>query len=91
MRLLIVAALLLTGCSAEYWEQARQRQAEREALHRHYLSSPEGIAFQGCQFRVNAAMQGWRARSFLDLEGTARSNQLMEQCMGYWRQTGQLP
>lgn len=91
MRYVIVLAALLTGCSAERWSEMHRQQRQREAEHQTYLQSPEGAAFQGCQFRVNAAMQGWRARSILDLEGTARGNQLMEQCMAYWRQTRQLP
>lgn len=101
MRFLFVLALLLSGCGPGQFfspEQIEERalanrnlrayEADREARFR---SSPEGQATLGCQFRTNAAMQGWRSRSFLDLEGTARGNMLMEQCMAYWRQTGQLP
>lgn len=101
MRGSIVVAVLLTGCGqgqffspekiAERREAYWQEQAREAARQAAFNASPEGIAFQGCQFRANAAMQGWRARSILDLEGTARGNQLMDQCMNYWRRTGQLP
>lgn len=101
MRYLIVVAALLAGCgpgeffSAEKIAERRtafwQEQARENARQAAFNASPEGRAMLGCQFRTNAAMQGWRSRSMLDLEGTARSNMLMDQCMAYWRQTGQLP
>lgn len=96
----VVVAVLLAGCglSPEWnaWREKRQAERQRQEAAEFYdrlvlERSPEGQATLGCQFKTNAAMQGWRARSILDLEGTARANQLMEQCMSYWRQTGHLP
>ena len=101
MRYLIVVLVLLTGCGpgeflsperrAERREAAARQRAGEIAAEQAYMRSELGQADLGCRFRTNAAMQGWRARSILDLEGTARASQLHDQCMQYWRLTGKLP
>jgi hypothetical protein len=92
MRIIIVAAALLAGCATPeqqaQWQMERDIEATKRAVYR---SSPAGQADLGCQAKTQFAMAGWRARSILDLEGTARANQMHATCMDYWRRTGQLP
>jgi hypothetical protein len=102
MRVITGALVLLTsGCGpggfysperiAERVEAGRQQRATQAAAQAAYDNSATGKADLACKFRVNAAMSGWQSRSILDLEGAARSNMLHQQCMEYWRRTGQLP
>jgi hypothetical protein len=101
VRYVLLAAMLLTGCGPGEFFSA-EKIAERRAAHQQaeaaeaarqaaFNATPVGQALLGCQFRTNAAMQAWRPRNIVDLEGVARSNQLMEQCMTYWRATNRLP
>lgn len=90
MRIVIVACVLLAGCG-EFWKDVRQREQAERAAERAYLQTPEGAAYVGCQTKTQFAMAGHRARSILDLEGMAKSNQMHGSCMEYWRRTGQMP
>lgn len=100
MRYLIVLALL-TGCGpgqfysperiAERVEAGRKQRAWEAEREMAYQSSPEGQADLGCRTKTQFAMAGHVQRSFLDLEGMAKANQMHASCMAYWRQTGQLP
>jgi hypothetical protein len=101
MRTIILACVLLAGCGpgqfysqeriAERMEAGRRERAAQAQAEAAYASSPMGQADLGCQTKTQFAMAGWRARSILDLEGTARANQMHASCMEYWRRTGQLP
>jgi len=101
MRWLVVGLVVLAGCGpGEYFSPERMAErregnainarlaAQREAA---YADSNEGRADLGCRTKTQFAMAGWRARSILDLEGTARANQMHASCMDYWRRTGQMP
>lgn len=92
MRLVIVVCVLLAGCMSP--EQRTQWQAQQESDARYralYESSPMGIADAGCRTKTQFAMAGHRASSILDLEGSAKANQMHASCMEYWRRTGQMP
>jgi PAS domain-containing protein len=92
MRALIVACVALAGCMSPeqraQWQAQRQSEARYQAL---YASSPMGIADAGCRTKTQFAMAGHRPSSILDLEGTAKANQMHASCMEYWRRTGQFP
>lgn len=92
MRAIIVACVLLAGCGTPeqraQWQASREWEAGRRAV---YESSPEGRADANCQTKAQFAMAGHVQRSFLDLEGMAKGNQLHASCMDYWRRTGQMP
>ena len=92
MRAVVMACVLLAGCATP--EQQAQWQARRELEARQradYETSAEGRADLGCRTKTQFAMAGHRPRSFLDLEGAAKGNQMHASCMQYWRQTGKLP
>lgn len=101
MRISIVAAVaLVAGCAPDYFTpeaisaraEVAQQARERAVTEQHaYINSPAGQADLGCRTKTQFAMAGWRSRSFLDLEGTARANQMHASCMDYWRRTGQMP
>ena len=87
MRIEIIAAVaLVAGCGpSPEWRDALAR---RDAA---YNASPQGAADEACKTKVQFAMAGHHSRTFLDLEGTAKANQLHASCLEYWRRTGQMP
>jgi outer membrane murein-binding lipoprotein Lpp len=101
MRIVILVTMLLAGCApgqfysperiAERVEAGRRQQAAQAQAEAAYANSELGRADLGCRAKTQFAMAGWQARSILDLEGTARANQMHASCMDYWRQTGRLP
>lgn len=100
MRLMIVAAaVLLAGCATQGPAAPRpmteaERGAERAyAIYADRAERQSGTkqAEIGCRAKTQFAMAGWQARSILDLEGSARANQMHATCMDYWTRTGQMP
>ena len=101
MRIFVVAGLtLLAGCglSPEWNEWKRQRDADANFQRQfaatqqaNYEASAEGRADADCRYRTQAAMASYQGRTFLDLEGTARGNQLHAECMAFWRRNGRTP
>lgn len=93
MRIVVLACLLLAGCgqSLDQRERAAALRAELTASEAAYANSDTGRADLGCRTKTQFAMAGHQSRSFLDLEGTAKANQMHASCMEYWRRTGQMP
>jgi hypothetical protein len=101
VRLLVVTCLLLAGCGQGQFfspEKIAERQAIDARLRTieasnqaRYAASPQGQAQANCRTKVQFAMAAHRPSSIVDLEGFARSEQLMQGCMDYWQRTGQMP
>lgn len=85
--MIVVTALLLTGCGPEWQARMARAQAERQA----YLNSPAGRAEAICLYKADAAMAGRNRRTLIDLEGDLMQADLKQRCMDiYWR-TGVMP
>jgi len=99
MRAMVLVAVALAGCATQGIAPAqRMTEVEREAQRAYAIYSDREErrsgtkqADLGCRTKTQFAMAGWQARSILDLEGTARANQMHARCMDYWRSTGQMP
>lgn len=90
--LVIVGVVAVGGCSTPE-QQAERALIEQNAwrARQYRLATPEGQADENCKAKVQFAMASYQARTFLDLEGMARANQMHASCLDYWRRTGQMP
>jgi hypothetical protein len=100
-KIIIAAALLLSGCGPGQFFSPEARQARLNAAQaaearateqrRQYEASPHGQAVMGCQLRARIATAGRESRRLIDLEGEAIAGQIFNDCMRYHAATGRLP